>query len=218
MTPNEASHTSVAQGAIDADLRALTREKRRHFLPAFVAWIAVAAVVFSVAGLRGSLLEQPWWQILAQVGVWTLCLGVLPAVGLGVIFPTPLTRALIICAALGLTVAGSFDWSVKAGGPWMVGPCFALQTVVGVALLAIGGWSGAFLQRARPAAGRGQAPSGVGASRTTEQRRRGGRDEPLVRRGILPPAAPAHIFPRDRRRVSHHAHHPREGPHQAGRQ
>lgn len=153
MTPNEASHTSVVQGAIDADLRALTREKRRHFLPAFVAWIAVAAVVFSVAGLRGSLLEQPWWQILAQVGVWTLCLGVLPAVGLGVIFPTPLTRALIICAALGLTVAGSFDWSVKAGGPWMVGPCFALQTVVGVALLAIGGWSGAFLQRARPAAG-----------------------------------------------------------------
>ena len=36
--------------------------------------------------------------------------------------------ALIVCAALGLTVAGSFDWSVKAGGPWMVGPCFALQT------------------------------------------------------------------------------------------
>jgi hypothetical protein len=153
MNPNQASPAGVAQHAIDADLRALTREKRRHFLPAFVAWVAVAAVVFSIAGIRGSLLEQPWWQILAQVGVWTLCLGVLPAVGLGVIFPTARTKALLICAALVLTIAGSFDWSVNPGGPWLVGPCFALQTVVGVALLAIGGWSGAFLQRARPAAG-----------------------------------------------------------------
>ena len=153
MTPPESSPISLVQGAIEADLESLKREKRRHFFPAFVAWIAVAAVVFSLAGIRGSLLLQPWWQVLAQGAVWVMCLGVLPAIGLGVIFPGRVTKTLIIVSALGLTILGSFDWSVEPGGSWIVGPCFALQTVVGVALLAIGGWSGAFVQRARPAAG-----------------------------------------------------------------
>ena len=139
--------------AIEADLKALQRERRRHFFPAFVAWVVVASVIFGIAGIRGSLLFQPWWQLLSQIAVWALCLVVLPAIGLGVIFPSRATKVGLVASALVLTVLASFDWSVSGEGPWAVGPCFALQTIVGVALLAIGGWSGAFVQRASPAAG-----------------------------------------------------------------
>jgi len=153
MTPPAPSRLTATRDAIEADLVALQRERRRHFMPAFVAWLCVAGVVFGFAGIRGSLLFQPWWQISAQIGVWVLCLGILPAVGLGVMFPSRATKLFIIIGALALTTLGSFDWRVSGSGPWHLGPCFLLQTVVGVSLLAIGGWSGAFAQRVHAAAG-----------------------------------------------------------------
>ena len=138
---------------IQADLESLQRERRLHFAPALAAWLVITGIIFGFTGIRGGLLDQPWWQIVAQVLVWLLCLVVLPSVGLGLIFPTRIKKVALIGAAVSLTVLASFDWGLEGGGAWSVGPCALLQTVVGAALLGIGGWSGAFIQRARPAAG-----------------------------------------------------------------
>ena len=153
MTENK-SHVGFEVGAlIEDDLRSLQRARRRHFLPALIGWLLVAGTIFGITGVRGGLLEQPAWQIAAQVGVWGLCLLALPAVGLGLIFPGRLAKVALVVGTAGLTVLASFDWQLTPGTSWSVGPCAALQTVVGLLLLGIGAWSGAFVQRLRPSAG-----------------------------------------------------------------
>lgn len=150
------------QRLILGDLRTTWRSRIRHFLPALVLCLLVIGGFLLLEGLRPDLWQQRPVQLIAQLGVWALCLVALPAVGLGLWFPSRLLRvALIVSAIAAATVAGIGPglWDIFQGSGSIVqaalrqGPrvdyCVTVTFGSGLALLTIGVLSGAFVQRRR---------------------------------------------------------------------
>jgi hypothetical protein len=140
-----------------ADLRALQRERRRHFLPAlFIVVFAIGGATVLV-GLRPDLLAQPWWQLVVQCVLWVLCLIVFPAIGLGLLFPSRGVRIGLAAGAVGLTMLATLGLP----GPDLLGPdehfnfhggCGVLIAVYAAVVLLMGLLSGAFVQRRKASA------------------------------------------------------------------
>ncbi len=145
------------QALISQDLDDLVHERRRHFLPALVLVAAFIATMLTAVGLRPDLLAQPMYQLASQVLLWCLCLLVLPAIGLGLWFPSRLTKislvllvpVLVFIGAVGLptdsvTIGALFTHVFNDGAI-----CTANMLATGTILLLIGYFSGAFVQRRR---------------------------------------------------------------------
>lgn len=146
-----------AHALISQDLNSLAKQRRRHFLPALVLVLAFLATMLTAVGLRPDLLDQPGYQLASQIVLWCLCLLVLPAIGLGLWFPRPLTKIgfilllpiLVFIGAVGLpddsvTVSELFGHVFTDGAM-----CTANMLATGTVLLLIGYFSGAFIQRRR---------------------------------------------------------------------
>lgn len=138
-----------ACAAIDADLAAQSRTKRRHFLPALALVVFVASGVFATMGMRPDLLTQPAWRLCIQVAAWAMCLLVFPAIGVGLLFPSRAARIGLAALGTALAVVAATGWpplssaAVEAGGR----PCWMLVVGSAVMFFAIGILSGAFAQR-----------------------------------------------------------------------
>lgn len=136
---------------ITADLEASRRARARHFVPALVVSLLVVGGFLVLSGLRPDLWRQPVGQLLAQLAVWALCLVALPAVGLGLWFPSrPLRVALVIAAVLAAALAalGPALWAMAGQGP-RLDFCVGATVGAGFVLLGIGVLSGAFAARRR---------------------------------------------------------------------
>jgi hypothetical protein len=145
-----------ALGLIVADLRASRRARARHFLPALILGSLIVGGFLVLTGLRPDLWRQPGEQLAAQLAVWALCLVALPAVGLGLWFPSrPLRIALVILAIAAATLAALgpalwFMWGEGLSGqPPRLDFCIGATIGAGFVLLAIGVLSGAFAARRR---------------------------------------------------------------------
>lgn len=136
--------------AITKDLRAGQRIRRAHFLPALLlASVIVIGVLVSMK-VRPDLLEQPPAQLALQAALWVMCLLVLPAVGVGLLFPGRVTRVLLAVGAILLAAAASTGWpftGLDHGGEAGADGCMMLVMGTGVMLVLIGFSSGAFVQR-----------------------------------------------------------------------
>lgn len=132
------------------DLRKEQRVRRAHFLPAFLlASVLVIGVLVSM-NVRPDLLEQPPAQLVLQGALWIVCLLVLPAVGVGLLFPGRWTRVGLATGAILLAAAASTGWpftGLQHGGEAAVDSCMMLVMGTGVMLVLIGFLSGAFVQR-----------------------------------------------------------------------
>lgn len=140
---------SNALQAILQDLEAGQRVRRAHFLPALMlAAIVVIGVLVSM-NVRPDLLEQPPEQLAIQVGLWILCLLVMPAVGVGLMFPGRWLRVGLATTAILLAAAASTGWPFADihHGEAGVDKCLMLVMMTGVMLVLIGFLSGAFVQR-----------------------------------------------------------------------
>jgi hypothetical protein len=139
--------------AIEANLSSALRRRRSHFLPATLLATAAVAGVLIAGTLRPDLLEQAPSQLTVQALLWVLCLLVLPAIGVGVLFVGRTARIALIVAAIVATAAATTGWpltrSWHAGHAEPIGGCLALVGAVGVLLLGLGFISGAFVQRRR---------------------------------------------------------------------
>ncbi len=142
---------------IVADLQATRRARTRHFLPALILALLVIGGLLVLAGLRPDLWQQPVGQLLAQLAVWALCLVALPAVGLGLWFPSRPLRLLLVVAAVvaaALAALGRDLWAMLGGlamsgqGP-QLDFCVSATVGAGFVLLALGVLSGAFAVRRR---------------------------------------------------------------------
>lgn len=140
---------------IAADLESQQRRRRRHFLPALGIVVLTVGGAMVLMGLRPDLLEQPWWQLAIQCVLWLLCLGVFPAIGLGLLFPSRGVRIGLAAGAVGLTVlatlglpsAAMFEPDTHGG----LG-CSVMIAIYAGVVLVMGLLSGAFVQRRRTAA------------------------------------------------------------------
>ena len=94
-----------AQALIVGDLRALRRGRARHFVPALVLSLLLVGGFLVIGGLRPDLWRQPGPQLAAQLATWLLCLVALPAVGLGLWFPSLPLRVGLVVAAVVVIVA-----------------------------------------------------------------------------------------------------------------
>ena len=143
---------SNALQAIIKDLEAGQRVRRAHFLPALMlAAIVVIGVLISMK-VRPDLLQQPPEQLAIQVGLWILCLLVMPAVGVGLMFPSRWLRVGLATAAILLAAAASTGWPFvdlhhHHHGEAGIDQCLMLVMMTGVMLVLIGFLSGAFVQR-----------------------------------------------------------------------
>jgi hypothetical protein len=149
-----------ARRLIAGDLQVQRKERAIHFRVALALAVAIPAALIAVTGLRHDLLGQPTWLIAAQLLVWGLALGALPAIGLGLWFPGRVAR--VVLGAVAATAA-----VLVAAGPELVGPselagpagrglhfdyCTRLTLGSGALVLAVCALSGAFAIRRRPEA------------------------------------------------------------------
>jgi hypothetical protein len=134
--------------AIEVDLRGALRERRRFFAVALASAVVICGATLAAIGTRGDLWAQPRGLLVLQVAVWILGLGVLPSVGIGLIFPR---RAALICAAIGSVgvgiIASVASEMATLGGLGL--SCAALVLMVGAALVGVAAVSGALTQRER---------------------------------------------------------------------
>lgn len=132
------------------DLRRERRVRRAHFLPALLlAAVVVIGVLVSVE-VRPDLLQQPAGQLVLQAALWVMCLLVLPAVGVGLLFPGRWTRVLLATSAILLAASASTGWplaGLEHGGESGEDACMMLVLGTGVMLVLIGFLSGAFVER-----------------------------------------------------------------------
>lgn len=140
---------------IVADLDSQQQKRRRHFLPTLVILTLVIGGAMVLIGLRPDLLAQPWWQLALQCVLWILCLGVFPAIGLGLWFPSRRARIGLAAGAVGLTVFATLGLP----DPAMFEPdnhgglgCSLMIMAYAAVVLVMGLLSGAFVQRRRSAA------------------------------------------------------------------
>ncbi len=145
----------VAQLIAD-DLDATQRRRRRHFVPALVMSVLAIGGLLVAFGLRHDLLEQPPLQLGLQIAMFALCLLVLPAVGLGLLFPSKGTKVGLVVLTVAVAAAASLSWRVDAHHTdaihFHVDHCFKLQLLLGLVLVGVAALSGAFMQRRRPSA------------------------------------------------------------------
>jgi len=141
---------------IEDDLSALARRRRRHFVPALVMAVLAISGLLLAFGLRHDLLEQPPLQLALQIGMFALCLLVLPAVGLGLFFPSKGVKAGLVVLTMAVAAAASLRWQSAAHHAdamhFGVDHCFKLEIILGLVLVGVGALSGAFVQRRRPSA------------------------------------------------------------------
>lgn len=134
--------------AITRDLEARRRERRRFFAPALLIALLIVGGALTATGLRGDLWHQPPLQIALQMAVWTLCFGVLPAIGLGLVFPGPAARLVVVLAAVGATLGTTVGAPLsEVSGLGL--QCGVFVLVVGLVLVGLAALSGAFAQRRR---------------------------------------------------------------------
>ena len=140
-----------AYAAIVADLECSKRAKRAHFLPALsLAAITIAGTLVTVS-VRPDLWQQPPAQLAMQAVLWVMCLLVMPAIGVGLLFPGRRTRLLLALGAVVTAVAATTGWPFgpHGGGHGGVDRCLTIVVGTGALLLGIGVLSGAFVQRRR---------------------------------------------------------------------
>ncbi len=150
---SDPAHLDVAKLIVD-DLDSLQRERRRHFLPALVIVMMMIGGMLAVS-LRSDLLAQPWWQLAVQCVLWVLCLIVFPAIGLGMLFPSRGARIGLAITAVVLTVFATLGVphpDSLHGDPHFGGGCERMIIGYAVMVLAMGLFSGAFVQRRKSSA------------------------------------------------------------------
>jgi hypothetical protein len=136
--------------AISRDLASVRTRRRRHFVPAIGLALVILGAALVGFGLRSDLLEQPSWQLVLQAFAWLVCLVIFPSIGVGLWFPRRGTRialavggvALAVASAVGIPFGGDDTRRIGEGGP-----CWLVLAGCGLALLAVGAWSGAFSER-----------------------------------------------------------------------
>ena len=145
------SHPPDAFSAIVADLQRTQRGKRTQFLPALaLAAITVIGTLVTVS-IRPDLLTQPPAQLAMQGLLWVLCLVVMPAIGVGLVFPSGRTRVVLAIVAVATAIAATtgFPFAPHVSGQAEMDRCVSVVIVAGAVLLGIGFLSGAFVQRRR---------------------------------------------------------------------
>ncbi len=146
MNPDKPS----ALDAIVADLKQGQHVRRAHFLPALLLVAIVAVGVLVTMSVRPDLLQLPPAQLVMHGFLWVLCLLVMPAIGVGLVFPGRWMRVALATGAVLLAAAASTGWPFAAthhGGHGGVDRCLMLVLGTGVTLVLIGFLSGAFVQR-----------------------------------------------------------------------
>ncbi|MCH9684327.1 MAG: hypothetical protein K0V04_23030 [Deltaproteobacteria bacterium] len=146
MKPNKPS----ALEAIVSDLKQDQRVRRAHFVPALMLVAIVAVGVLVSMKVRPDLLELPPAQLAMQGCLWVLCLVIMPAIGVGLLFPGRSTRVLLAGGAILLACAAATGWPFAAthhGGHGGMDRCLMLVVGTGGMLVLIGFLSGAFVQR-----------------------------------------------------------------------
>lgn len=147
---------SKSPDAFDAIVEDLTRKqkhKRAHFLPALMLTAIIVVGALVTMSVRPDLMRQPPAQLAMQMLLWVICLVVMPAIGVGLLFPGRRVRVLLAFAAVAAAVAASTGWPMAPHpeGPGGVDRCIAVVLGTGALLLGIGFLSGAFVQRRRMA-------------------------------------------------------------------
>jgi hypothetical protein len=145
---------SKSPDAFDAIVEDLTRTqtaRRVHFLPALMLVAITVIGTLVTMSVRPDLLEQPASQLALQAVLWVMCLIVMPAIGVGLVFPGRRTRIVLAALAVATAVAATTGWpmSPHGGDSGGVDRCMTLVLGTGVLLLGIGFLSGAFIQRRR---------------------------------------------------------------------
>lgn len=135
-----------------ADLDRRQKAKRRHFVPALILMALSAASMLLVAGVRPDLLEQPTWVLAIHAALWATCLVALPAVGVGLWFPSRWQRVGLVLLAVGLTGFTTLGLATDSPMSFSIDHCGAIVIAYGAMLVALGVVSGAFAQRRRAAA------------------------------------------------------------------
>lgn len=142
-----------AYAAILQDLQRSQRVRRKHFAPALMLVAIVVVGFFIVMQTRPDLLEQPPAMLALQCVMWLLCLLLMPAIGVGLVFPSTKVRIGVATAAVACAVVASTGWPltehVAHGGHGGFDRCSTVVIGTGVVLLGIGFVSGAFVQRRR---------------------------------------------------------------------
>lgn len=133
--------------AINADLAAEQGRKRRHFGPAMVLAVLVVGSLFAMHGLRTDLAHLPAWRLGVLAVSWLLCLWLLPAIGVGLWFPSRTTRVVLVATAITLAPLGAFGWPMQPSTAGFQAPCGAMLLGVGLVFGVLGALSGAFAQR-----------------------------------------------------------------------
>lgn len=136
--------------AIMQDLRKQQRVRRAHFLPALLLVAILVIGVLVSLEVRPDLLEQPPAQLALQGALWIVCLLVLPAVGVGLLFPGRWMRVSLATGAILLAAAASTGWpltDLHHGEAVGIDGCMMIVMGTGIMLVLIGFLSGAFVQR-----------------------------------------------------------------------
>lgn len=136
--------------AIMQDLRKQQRVRRAHFLPALLLVAILVIGVLVSLEVRPDLLEQPPAQLALQGALWIVCLLVLPAVGVGLLFPGRWMRVSLATGAILLAAAASTGWpltDLHHGEAVGIDGCMTIVMGTGIMLVLIGFLSGAFVQR-----------------------------------------------------------------------
>ena len=152
--PNMGAPGDEIRRLILSDLAHAQRAKRRHFTPALIVTALSAAAMVTVAGVRPDLLGGPGWVLGIHALLWLLCLVALPAVGVGLWFPSRSTRVALVLGAVALTLWTTLGLASGelGGGSLALDHCGVVVLGYGAALVALGVFSGAFQQRSRAAA------------------------------------------------------------------
>lgn len=136
--------------AILADLKEGQRVRRAHFFPALLLVATVVIGVLVTMKTRPDLLELPPTQLALQATLWVVCLVIMPAIGVGLWFPSRGARLALAGGAIVVATAAVTGWpfgEVHHGGQGGADRCLLVVVGTGALLVLIGFVSGAFVQR-----------------------------------------------------------------------
>ncbi|MEM6994550.1 MAG: hypothetical protein AAF721_28810 [Myxococcota bacterium] len=142
-----------AYKAILQDLQKTQATRRKHFGPALMLVAIVVVGFFVVTRTRPDLFDQPPAMLALQVVLWGLCLLAMPAIGVGLVFPSRGGRLAIVLLAVFCAMAATTGWPIPGhlshGGHGGFDRCLTVVLGTGALLLGVGFLSGAFVQRRR---------------------------------------------------------------------